>query len=171
MRRKSGASSRAPDGAEAPTELIFRQAAASSGVRPLAPSRQRIPKNTPRPAASAHRPSFTVSGDADRLEGYRSKLGPSALDRLRGTPAATLDLHRLKAAQAQARLLAFLEAERAHARRLVLVIVGKGRHSPGGQGILRAEIADWLAASPHVLAFETAPPRLGGDGAVLVALA
>jgi DNA-nicking Smr family endonuclease len=71
-------------------------------------------------------------------------------------------------------LVRFLAAERARGRKVVLVIVGKGHHSPGGQGVLRAELADWLTTAPiaaHVLAFDTAPPKWGGSGGVLVLLA
>jgi len=114
--------------------------------------------------------SFTLGRDDDWIEGYRSELGASVLRRLRGVPSATLDLHGVRLSDARALLASFLSAERERGRRLVLVIVGKGRHSPEGRAVLRYEIADWLAASPHVLAFETAPHRLGGSGGVLVAL-
>jgi DNA-nicking Smr family endonuclease len=56
----------------------------------------------------------------------------------------------------------------------VLVIVGKGKHSPGGRAILRQEVATWLSRPPaaqHVLAFRTAPAALGGTGGVTVLLA
>jgi len=50
---------------------------------------------------------------------------------------------------------------------------GKGDHSPRGHGVLRLEIAGWLAegaASEHVAAFATATNDDGGEGAVYVLL-
>jgi DNA-nicking Smr family endonuclease len=125
----------------------------------------------PRAQRSRESPSFTLTPDSEWVEGYRSDLGPRTLARLRGAPAATLDLHGMRAAAARVKLTLFLAAERGLARRVVLVIVGKGRHSPGGHAVLRGEVATWLAASAHVIAFQTAPARLGGSGSVLVALA
>jgi DNA-nicking Smr family endonuclease len=96
------------------------------------------------------------------------------LAKLRGTPRATLDLHGATAESARRQLALFLAAQRAPVRALVLVIVGKGRHSPGGHAVLRQEIATWLStapAAPHVLAFRTAPRELGGSGGVVVLLA
>jgi DNA-nicking Smr family endonuclease len=87
---------------------------------------------------------------------------------------ATLDLHRLDTNTARRRLASFLAKERAKGRELVLVIVGRGRHSAGGHGVLRGEIADWLTTAPtseHVLAFRTAPRELGGSGGIVVLLA
>ena len=55
----------------------------------------------------------------------------------------------------------------------MLVIHGKGSHSPGGSGILRGEIAAWLSqgpASEHIAAFATAQNDDGGEGAVYVML-
>jgi DNA-nicking Smr family endonuclease len=87
---------------------------------------------------------------------------------------ATLDLHRLDAETARRRVERFLSDERALRHDLVLLVVGRGRHSPGGRGVLRAEVAEWLTtppASKHVLAFRTAPRELGGSGGVVVLLA
>jgi DNA-nicking Smr family endonuclease len=55
----------------------------------------------------------------------------------------------------------------------VLVIHGKGDHSPMGVGVLRGEISAWLsqgASSEHVAAFSTARDSDGGPGAVYVLL-
>jgi DNA-nicking Smr family endonuclease len=156
----------------APPKLSFGDAVEASGVRPLPPGKRRAPKTAaPRAPSPREAPSFTVTPDPEWVEGYRSELGPRVLARLRGAPAATLDLHGMRAAAARVKLAAFLAAERGLARRVVLVIVGKGRHSPDGRAVLRSEVAAWLTASAHVLAFQTAPPRFGGGGCVLVALA
>jgi DNA-nicking Smr family endonuclease len=119
-------------------------------------------------------PEFELIEQDDWIEGYRSDSSPSARRRLRGTCTATLDLHGHDLRSARAALLNFLAAERARGRALVLVIVGKGKHSPGGRAILRQEVATWLSRPPaaqHVLAFRTAPADLGGTGGVTVLLA
>lgn len=160
---------------EASPPASFAHAAAASGVVPLTDGKHRVPlpkKGTAAPRA-ASRPEFSVSADEGFVEGARRDLPASARGLLRGAPHATLDLHGLRVAVAERRLAAFLAEESAAGARLVLVIVGKGRHSPGGAGVLRGAIAEWLSASPaavHVLAFRTAPPALGGSGGVLVLL-
>jgi DNA-nicking Smr family endonuclease len=169
----SGAEQAAPD-----PELTFAEAAASTGVQPLAARTRRVrgvTRGTPATlVVPARTPSFEVTRADDWLSGYRSELGSSALHRFRAAPSATLDLHGATALRARQMLSAFLAAERARGRGVVLVIVGKGRHSPGGQGVLRNEVADFLtsgASAEHVLAFETAPLKWGGSGGVLVLLA
>jgi len=119
---------------------------------------------------------FEVADDGRRVEGRRDDLPPEALRRLRRglLPIdARLDLHGLHAEEARARLEAFLGATRGRGERCVLVIHGKGEHSPRGIGILRGEIAAWLSqggASRHVAAFTTAAEGDGGEGAVYVLL-
>jgi DNA-nicking Smr family endonuclease len=135
------------------------------GVRRVPPSR--LSKTR---AALAERPEFSVTRDEDWLEGHRVGLSASVRRLLGGTPTATLDLHGHDSDAARRKVTRFVATERDRGRRLVLVIVGKGRHSAGGRGVLRDEIAEWLSASAGVLAFRTAPRELGGSGAVVVLL-
>jgi DNA-nicking Smr family endonuclease len=159
--------------AEPPT--TFAEAVAGRDVAPLARGAGRVPTRraiTPPPALEKWQ--FSVEEEDGWVSGYRRDLGESVLGTLRGTPRATLDLHGESAESARRRLVTFLAAERVPVRALVLVIVGKGRHSPGGQAVLRQEIATWLSTAPaaaHVLAFRTAPREHGGSGGVLVLLA
>jgi len=178
--RARGNAGPAAKGAEQPgapprSELSFSEAAASAGVVPLGGTSRRVAKGSPkRPLATTAPPRFSVEQADGWLAGYREELGPSALRRLHGTPSATLDLHGATVARARKELAAFLATERARGRSLICIIVGKGRHSPGGHAVLRGELADWLVGAPartHVLAFGTAPPALGGSGSVLVLLA
>jgi DNA-nicking Smr family endonuclease len=119
---------------------------------------------------------FEVEDDGRRVEGRRGDLPLDALRRLRrgALPLdARVDLHGLTAHQARAQLEVFLRTTRTRGERCVLVIHGKGEHSPHGAGILRGEIAAWLsqgAASEHVAAFATAVSSDGGEGAVYVLL-
>jgi DNA-nicking Smr family endonuclease len=119
---------------------------------------------------------FEVSDDGRRVEGRRLDLPPDALRRLRRglLPIdARIDLHGHAAGEARKALEQFLRDKRARGERCVLVIHGKGEHSPHGMGILRGEIAAWLAqsaASEHVAAFATATEDDGGEGAIYVLL-
>jgi len=84
-----------------------------------------------------------------------------------------LDLHGQNADQARGALMFFMRESYLAGRRVVLVIPGRGKNSPGGLGILRAEIQSWLTREPLrriVLAFCTAQPRDGGTGALYVLL-
>jgi DNA-nicking Smr family endonuclease len=120
------------------------------------------------------RTRFEVSDDGRRVEGRRVDLPMDALRRLRRgmLPVdARIDLHGMGVPEAKAQLELFLRTMRARGERCVLVIHGKGEHSPRGQGVLRGEIAAWLSqgsSSEHVAAFVTASPDDGGEGAVYV---
>lgn len=120
---------------------------------------------------------FEVSDDGDRLDGRRLDVDPRELRKLRRAQYAIdgrLDLHGMTAAEARAALEAFVRKRRAEGDRVLLVVHGKGNHSPRGMGVLRGEIAAWLSqggAARHVAAFASAPDDEGGTGAVLVLLA
>jgi DNA-nicking Smr family endonuclease len=122
------------------------------------------------------RARFEVADDGRRVEGRRVDLPMDAVRRLRRglVPVdARMDLHGMGAAEAKAQLELFLRTMRARGERCLLVIHGKGRHSPRGQSVLRGEIAAWLsqgASSEHVAAFVTATGDDGGEGAVYVLL-
>ena len=119
---------------------------------------------------------FEVSDDGARVEGRRVDVPPALVRELRrGVHPidGRLDLHGLGADAAREKVLDFLKTMRTRGERCVLVIHGKGRHSPGGGGVLRGEIAAWLSqgrAREHVAAFATARDDDGGEGAVYVAL-
>jgi DNA-nicking Smr family endonuclease len=172
-----------------------------SGVVPLSPGKQRITtaaevKAKPRDVATAEARAqkaddevrdhlmtlvegaarFEVSDDGKRLEGRRLDLGTSTWRRLRmgDLPIdARLDLHGMNADGAREALEVFLREKRVRRDRVVLVIHGRGEHSPAGLGVLRGEIAAWLSqgrASQHVAAFATARQDDGGEGALYVLL-
>jgi DNA-nicking Smr family endonuclease len=119
---------------------------------------------------------FEVADDGRRVEGRRADLPLEALRRLRRGRLpidARLDLHGLGVRDARVQLESFLRTMRARGERCVLVIHGKGEHSPHGAAVLRGEIAAWLSqgsASEHVAAFSTAEEGDGGEGAVYVLL-
>jgi DNA-nicking Smr family endonuclease len=120
---------------------------------------------------------FEVQDDGERLEGRRVDVDPREVRRLRRGKAivdATLDLHGSSAEDARKALAAFVRKHAKAGDRVLLVVHGKGRHSPAGRGVLRGEIGAWLsqgAVARHVAAFATPPEELGGGGALLVLLA
>ncbi len=122
------------------------------------------------------RERFEVEDDGRRISGRRVDLPIDALRKLRRglLPIdARVDLHGLGAAEARAQVESFLREKRALGERCVLVIHGKGEHSPRAQAVLRGEIGAWLsqgAASEHVAGFATAVSDDGGEGAVYVLL-
>ena len=84
-----------------------------------------------------------------------------------------LDLHGMNTDQAKLAVLDFLRRSYMEGKRCVLLIPGRGRNSPLGQGVLRQELTTWLTQAPLkriVLAFTTALPRHGGSGAVYLLL-
>jgi DNA-nicking Smr family endonuclease len=120
------------------------------------------------------RARFEVADDGRRVEGRREDVAMDAVRKLRRglLPVdGRLDLHGMGAAEARAQLELFLRTMRARGERCVLVIHGKGEHSPRGVGVLRGEIAAWLSQGPsseHVAAFATARDDDGGEGATYV---
>lgn len=191
---------RAPEEPEDEALLLHRLFA---GVEPLDRSKGRVPKQAverspaverqakrgadaaQRDADAVHehlrflveaRTRFEVADDGRRVEGRRIDLPMDALRRLRRglLPIdARVDLHGMSAGEARGRLEIFLRTMRARGERCVLVVHGKGEHSPGGFPVLRGEISAWLSQGPsseHVAAFATASDADGGEGAVYVLL-
>ena len=120
---------------------------------------------------------FETVDDGERIEGRRIDVDPRDLRRLRRGQFAVdgkLDLHGLGVDEARHTVEAFVKKRAGEGDRAVLIIHGKGMHSPRGDAVLRGEIAAWLSqgrSSRHVAAFATAPDDDGGTGALLVLLA
>lgn len=84
-------------------------------------------------------------------------------------PQASIDLHGMTQAEAEAALAAFLEASALRGYEKVLVITGKGIHSQG-EPILGKAARRVLEASPFAGRFGTADASCGGGGALWVLL-
>jgi len=84
---------------------------------------------------------------------------------------ASIDLHGMTQAEAQAAFRKFVETQRAKGRRRLLVITGKGR---GEKPVLRTSLPRWCADDPvlaqDLLALRPAAPAHGGTGAWYVIL-
>jgi DNA-nicking Smr family endonuclease len=172
-----------------------------AGVEPLDRSRGRIPRQPVERSAAAERAAkrgaddsrteadavqehlrtlveggarFEVADDGHRVEGRRVDVPMDivrTLRRGRFPVDARLDLHGMSVQEARAQVELFLRTMRARGERCVLIIHGKGEHSPLGIGLLRGEISAWLSqgtSSAHVAAFATAQNDDGGEGAVYV---
>lgn len=86
---------------------------------------------------------------------------------------ATCDLHGLHAEQARRRLQQFVEESVRRGRHAVAVICGRGRHSGPEGPILREVVIEALgtrALLAQVIAFASAAPAQGGEGALLLLL-
>jgi hypothetical protein len=82
-------------------------------------------------------------------------------------PQAVLDLHGLSSAEAEEALDRFVRDSRARGLAKVLVIHGKGLHSPG-EPVLQRVVQDYLEKCPHTGAFGRADRANGGRGATWV---
>ena len=82
-----------------------------------------------------------------------------------------LDLHGLTRAEALQALSCFLHSAQKKGQKAVLVITGKGNHSPE-EPVLQQAVASWLrdAGRGSVLEFAPAPREMGGSGAYVVFL-
>jgi DNA-nicking Smr family endonuclease len=110
------------------------------------------------------------SGPIDLRHGEKAGIDGGTQRRLfRGeVPVDTrLDLHGMRAAQAQNQLVQFIESAAYEGWRCVLVITGKG------SGVLHGHVPNWLKRPPlslYVLALAEARPKDGGSGALYVLL-
>lgn len=88
-------------------------------------------------------------------------------------PESSLDLHGLKAPQAEARLTAFVRGAHQSGRRVIHVVHGRGLGSRQAGPVLRNLVIGTLTRPPLaalILAVVAAPPGLGGPGAALILL-
>jgi DNA-nicking Smr family endonuclease len=113
--------------------------------------------------------------DAYSTEESLPSPAPRRMKQLRrGTlvPEATLDLHGFARQDVEARLTSFIANARYHGWQVLLVITGKGLHSPEGEGVLRSEVENFLQRSGNdqVAEWGRAPRQYGGDGAIVLFL-
>ena len=121
--------------------------------------------------------TFEVATRGEAIEARGAGVDVKLLRRLKaGEPRAEarLDLHGRSRDEAVQALERFVADARGAARRCVLVIHGRGAHSLEAGPVLKPLVWRWLAASATaaaaVLAFASALPAEGGDGATRVLL-
>ncbi len=174
-------------------------AAYMTGVQELPTKSRRLPKTASsidKGATHAHAPDpredeararlralvsdglrFDVSDDGRLLDGRRIDVDPRELRRLRKGAYGVdgkLDLHGLHADEARATLEAFVKKRASEGDRVLVVVHGKGSHSPRGHAVLRGEIGAWLSqgkVARFVAAFASVPDEDGFSGSLFVLLA
>ena len=163
---------------------LFRESI--SGVRPLTTSTATPIKPKPAPVPRMHlrdeadalvQSRSSHASDAEFNAGeplaYRSPKvsGRSFLQLKRGQYSVQdeIDLHHLRAADAEEILKKFLTHASREGRRCVRVIHGKGLRSENGP-VLKALVDRILRHRGDVLAFSSAPAAQGGMGVALVLL-
>lgn len=112
--------------------------------------------------------------DEFELETGPPEASPRRMKQLRqGTlqPQGRLDLHGLGREEARSRVRFFLEDASYQQKKVVLIITGRGKNSPG-EPVLRQEVERYLSleAKAWVVEWGRAPRQLGGDGALVVFL-
>lgn len=80
-----------------------------------------------------------------------------------------LDLHGLKSEKAKEMLCQFIQTQAEHGKRCLLIIHGKGGIH-GTPPVLKNLINRWLPQIDEVMAFHSASPKDGGNGAIYVLL-
>jgi DNA-nicking Smr family endonuclease len=120
-------------------------------------------------------PAFIVDQSGDTIAGRAHDVAAKLLRELRGglhTVDARLDVHGRGRADALRALERFVTAARSRGARGLLVIHGRGHGSDAGGPVLRPAIWEWLASAAAercgVMAFTSARPRDGGDGATMI---
>lgn len=110
---------------------------------------------------------------ADHLEFMRPGVQKSYLKLIRNGKISVddhIDLHGYRRDDARSTLLSFLDHAQLNQYKLVRIVHGKGYNSDDNRPVLKAMVNKWLQNIPEVLAFVSAPPKDGGNGAVYVLL-
>jgi DNA-nicking Smr family endonuclease len=157
-------------------------AEAMRGARPLPAGHARVTPSgrVAAPAQAAARPAaapFIVERSGDSVVGRAPDVAAKEVRSLRAGERdveARIDLHGRDRASAVRDLEAFVAGARGRGARVVLIIHGRGHGSDPGGPVLRPAVWDWLGGPRSercgVMAFVSAPPRHGRDGATLVLL-
>jgi len=156
-----------------------------AGVTPLKPdNRVEIKKKPKRPLRQDNDEDYSFAIDdvfssaemvedcPDVLSFSRSGLQHKVLKQLRqgkNPIEHALDLHGLTVEQARNELLEFLGECEAAGVRHAIIVHGKGFRSKD-KPVIKPMLNRWLRAVDNVLAFHSAQPKDGGNGAVYVLL-
>lgn len=157
-----------------PVRAIEAPPAAPLPPRPVARARQHELDEREALQTSRFEP---FAGDAatlgDGLAYRRDGISERIWRRLRRGQFALqdeIDLHQMDAATAERSLRGFLLDARSRDRLCLRIIHGKGLHSKAGAPVLKNLVEALLRRRAEVLAYVSAPPAMGGTGALLVLL-
>ena len=119
---------------------------------------------------------FKIENDAGYISGIARDVDRRLLKRLKKGEYpidAKLDLHFLKLPEAESATIKFIQQSFSISKRCLLIIHGRGLGSKDHVPILKENISYWITGSragQYILAFATARPEDGGDGAIYVLL-
>jgi DNA-nicking Smr family endonuclease len=145
-------------------------------ARREAATSERLAPRRPTPKRSSSADAFVMEESGATVTGAASGISRRQLKMLRngGYPIeAKLDLHGRSLDKAMDLLEGFIARARAAGKRCVLIVHGRGLNSGPDGPVLRTATREWLSdgrSRPHVLAFTSAAPAQGGDGAAIVLL-
>ncbi|MBJ6764329.1 Smr/MutS family protein [Myxococcaceae bacterium JPH2] len=120
--------------------------------------------------------TFDIADSNDFIEGASPGLDRNLMRALRRgdfSVQGRLDLHGLTQTAARDAVERFLSDSRRANKRCVLIVHGRGLHSENEVPVLKEGLKSWLSqkrVGRMVLAFATARPQDGGQGAVYVLL-
>lgn len=165
---------------------LFREAIGEVRVLQAPPPVPERPRPAPRPrmreldealALQQSRQTgwFEATIEAGEALSYRRDEVPEkvlkALKRGQYSIGGEIDLHQMRATEAERWLREFLAESRAGGHACVRIIHGKGLRAAAGGSVLKALVDRMLRQRADVLAYASAPEAMGGTGAVLVLLA
>ncbi len=119
---------------------------------------------------------FDISDTEEYIEGHVAGFDSNVLRKLRRgefSVQAHLDLHYMSRQEARAAVERFVTASRVAGHRCVLIVHGRGHHSPDQNPVLKNVLRAWLSRGKigrAVLAFTSAQSVDGGTGALYVLL-
>lgn len=116
---------------------------------------------------------FDIERDGAEIRARRAGTSDAVLRALlRARPESTLDLHGMRASEAEREVVRFVRAQHRRGVRRVLIVHGKGLHSACGPvlGDVAVHALTEGGAAPVVQAFVTASHDQGGSGALLIEL-
>ena len=147
-------------------------------VRPMKGRDKLRPTPAPRrpaPQSESQSPRFEVTQFGEKVEGHARGIDRKQLQRLKKGEFPVeerLDMHGLDTTTAQRALRQTCERAYEGSQRCVLVVHGRGLHSPD-EAVLKEALHGWLTEPPlaqRVMAFASALDRDGGPGATYVLL-
>jgi len=122
-----------------------------------------LPPSEPNPVELWLNQYGVVDKDNRNADGDKERLSRKELLAL--PPQARLDLHGRMAEEAMSEVEIFLKDSVKKGCLKVLIIHGKGHHSPGGKPVLKKQIRNLLERHPLVGEFGPAQRNYGGEGA------
>jgi DNA-nicking Smr family endonuclease len=151
-------------------ERVFQ--GAMKGIQPIGDSRRRGPAAGRKQADSEPAQiEFSITEEGSRIYGLRQGGPAGELEKLRAgsfKPQNRLDLHGMVRDAARESVFRFVRQAGRSGLRCVAIVHGRGLRSPAG-AVLKERVPQWITQLPvsrHVIAFASAPPDQGGDGAL-----